>query len=88
VLEGAAEPVHAPGRDHVELATRRALEHAVERWALIAPLGAADPVVAVLLHDLPATALGHAQQLTALVLDGLPVSRYAGVDSDALCPGH
>src|SRR5262245_12133693 len=88
VLQGAPEAIHAPRRDHVELAPCRALEHSVEGRSFVPVLGTADPVVAELLHDLPTPALGYSQQLAALVLDALPVSRYAGVDGDALCFGH
>ena len=45
-------------------------------------------MIAVLLHDFPASTLGHGQQLAALVLYALPVRRNAGVDGDLLWPGH
>src|SRR5262249_12583605 len=88
MLQRAAKAIDAPSHDHVELAPGCGLEHAVEGGPLVAAPGTADAVVAVLLHYLPASALGHGQQLAALVLDALPVGRYAGVDGHALCPGH
>ena len=39
VLEGPSKPIHRPRGDHVELAARCALEHAVEGWALVAAIG-------------------------------------------------
>src|SRR5262245_35845995 len=88
VLQGAPEAINAPRRDHVELTPRCALQHAVEGWALVSVPGAADPVVAVLVHDLPATALGYGQQLSALVLHALTVCAHPGVDRDPLGLGH
>src|SRR5215510_6926052 len=88
VLERAPEAIHRPRCDHIELAPCCPLEHAVEGWALVAVLGTADAVVAVLLHDFPAPALGHGQQLAALVLYTLTVCAHPGVDRDPLGLGH
>src|SRR5262249_598415 len=88
MLQGTAETIYRPRRNHVELAPRCVLEHAVEGRTLVPVLSAADAMVADLLHGLPGPALSHGQQLAALVLHALPVGRYASVDGDALCFGH
>src|SRR5215470_6352696 len=88
MLEGAAEAIHRPCCDHVELAPRGIFKHPVEGGTLVPPLGTADPVVAVLLYNLPATALGDAQKLAALVLNALTVRAHPGVDRDPLGLGH
>ena len=84
VLQGPPQPIDRPGGDHVELTPGCFLQHAVEGWALVPPLGTADGVIAVLLDDLPASALGYRQQLAALTLDALSIGRDAGVDRYAL----
>ena len=40
VLERATEPIHGPGRDHIELSPSHALEQGIEAGALIPTLGA------------------------------------------------
>src|SRR5262245_64880853 len=88
VLEGAAKAIYRPRRDHVELASCCSLEHAVEGWASVAVLGPANAVVAELLHDLPAPALSHGQQLAALVLNALAVCGNARVERNTLRLGQ
>jgi hypothetical protein len=79
------QPIHAPRHDHVEPAARRVLHEAVEGGALVAAFRATDAVVDVLVHDLPAGALGYLPQCEELRFRVLmPVSgRDSGVDGRA-----
>ena len=88
VLQTAAEAIDGPRHHHVELAPRGRLAERVEGRALVPPLGAADAVVFVDLHDLPPGALGHLPQLALLVgrclIDGAHPQVHDGVDLTGL----
>jgi hypothetical protein len=67
VLQAAAETIDRPSHDHVELSPRCSPAERIERWALIAALGAADAVILVDLDDLAAHAAGDLAKLALLV---------------------
>ena len=70
---GSAQPIDAPGRDHIELLAGDGLEQLVEARALIAALGAGDALVLEHGDHLPAVTLGDGLQFAFLVLDALMV---------------
>ena len=69
VLQRSAEPVDRPCRHYVEVASRDALEEAIEAGALIAALRAADAVVDKLGDDAPSMPGGSFVEREALVVD-------------------
>jgi hypothetical protein len=54
VLQGSAQAINGPHSYQIEFALGRLLEHSVQRRTIIAPLRAADSVIAERLYDSPA----------------------------------
>ena len=81
-----AQPIDRPSHDNVKAPTAGVLEHFVQPWPLVPPLGAADAGVVILLYDLPAAAIGDLAQLPDLVLDRLLVGRYETTTKNSSCP--
>ena len=79
VEQRAAQPVDAPGHDHIKAAAGRVAKHGVELRTLIAALRAADAVIAVDLDNGPAGTLGDGAEVPLLVGGGLLVSANAKV---------
>jgi hypothetical protein len=75
VQDAPAEPIDGPDHENLEAASHRILEHLVECWALVAPLGAADAGVLVGLDDLPPPMPGDPGERHTLVLGRLAVCR-------------
>jgi hypothetical protein len=73
VTQRAAESIHRPCGDQVELTARDTLEHRIERGPLVPTFRAADPLVCEGMDDLPAVPLSDSFKLAALVLDGLAI---------------
>jgi hypothetical protein len=71
VLQAAAETVHRPCHNNIELTACCRFMQGTERWPLVLALGAADAVILVSVYDLPAGALGYLAQLALLVSRGL-----------------
>ena len=76
----APETIHGPDQKNVEPAAHGVLEHLIERWTLLPPFAAADPLILVLLNDLEPTALRQLGQNDSLVLRGLAVTADPKVD--------
>ena len=68
MLQRAAEPVDGPGHHHIHLAANDGGAESVIGRASIAPLGAADTAIDILLGDLPPHASGDAPQLVELIV--------------------
>jgi len=87
VLEAAPQAINRPRHDHIVFPSGGALAQGIEGRPLVPPLGAADAVVDVACHDLPAHPAGDGFQLTHLVVGGLPIGGDTGVNSNALRHG-
>src|SRR5262249_1755330 len=67
VLQTAAEAIDRPSHKHIKLTPSGSPTHCVVGRLLVPPLGAANAVVLVDLHDFPPGALGDFSQLTLLI---------------------
>ena len=84
VLEAAAEPIDAPGHDHVELPFGRIATERIESRAPVPAPGAADAVILVDLDDLASHPAGDLTELALLVGRGLVLRRDAEVENSPL----
>jgi hypothetical protein len=84
----SAEPINRPEQQHVEATPTGVIQHGVEAWAAIAPLGAADAVVLVDRDNRPPSALRNRLQHASLVLHGLAVRRNPQIQRCPFCLAH
>jgi len=88
ILQTTPEPIDRPGRDNVEFVPDDRLMQPVEPGALVATLGAADPIIGEFADDVPAAPLGSRGQRLPLVFDRLTAGRNAQVERDGFLPSH
>ena len=84
VLKAAAQPIDAPGHDHVELPFGRIATERIERRPPVPAPGAADAVILVDLDDLAAHAAGDLAQLALLVGRRLIDGAHAEIENSSL----
>ena len=75
VLQAAAWPINRPGHDHVEFALCGRFMQPVESRSLVSALSAANSVILVNIHDLPAGPFGDFPEFALLVGRGLVLRR-------------
>jgi hypothetical protein len=69
ILKRPAEPIHAPGRDQIELAVSDAATYLIVAGPLVTALCAADPGVGENRDHIPAMPLDDGFKVALLVLD-------------------
>src|SRR5262252_2793337 len=84
VLKTAAEPIHAPGHDHIELPLGGVATQAIEFGAAVPALSAAYAVVPIDADDLAAHAGSDLAKLTLLVRRSLLGGRDPKIENSAL----
>jgi hypothetical protein len=82
VLQRAPQPIDRPGHHHIELPAGGIFAERVEGRAFVPALGAADPLIAVDLDDVPTSPGRDGAQLALLILGRLAVGRDARVERD------
>jgi hypothetical protein len=87
-LQGSSKSIDRPGSDHVDFAARGGFQHPIELRALVASLRAANASVGIFGDDIPSVMLRGREQFPPLIIDALPIGRYAEIQRNALCPFH